>query len=58
MAKRKRGRPRSKNPSSSALYHRKWREKQGILFGDELWNKIINGFNRFLEPPFKKGDNK
>ena len=58
MAKRKRGRPRSKHPSSSALYHRKWREKQGILFGDELWYKIINGFKKFLEPPFSKGDKK
>ena len=54
MTKKKRGRPRSKNPSSSALYHRKWREKQGILFGDELWDKIINGFKKFLEPPFNE----
>ena len=58
MTKKKRGRPRSNNPSSSALYHRKWREKQGILFGDELWDKIINGFNKFLEPPISKGDKK
>ena len=56
MAKKKRGRPRSKNPSNSALYHRKWREKQGINYGDVLWNKIINGFKKFLDPPFKKGD--
>ena len=51
MAKRKRGRPRSKNPSNSALYHRKWREKQGILIGNILWDKITNGFKKFLTPP-------
>ena len=53
--KRKVGRPRSENPSKVALYHRKWRKKQGITFSDDFWERVIKGFEKFLEPPFNKG---
>ena len=56
---KKRGRPRSKNPSESALYHRKWRKsyatKSQPNHCDDIWEKIIIGFGKLMESPFKKG---
>ena len=46
------GRPRKSNPSKHALYMREYNKKKRKTLPESFfWDKIIRGFNKFLEPP-------
>ena len=46
------GSPRKSNPSKHALYMREYNKKKRKPLPEALfWDKIVRGFNKFLEPP-------
>ena len=50
------GRPRKENPSKRTLYMRNYVKKHKTKSCPkyDFWGKVVNGFEKFLEPSFRK----